>query len=61
MGATRKDGVVDGDCKVFGLDNLFVAGSSVFPNGDYVNPTLNLVALAGRLADHVIKTRAGVS
>lgn len=53
MGDAAIDGVVDRDCRVFGLTNLFVAGSSVFPSGDYVNPTLNLVALAGRLASHV--------
>lgn len=56
MGANSLEGVVDGNCRVFGLDNLFVAGSSVFPSSDYVNPTLNVVALAGRLADHVIRT-----
>lgn len=61
MGATARDGVVDGDCKVFGLNNMFVAGSSVFPSCDYVNPTLNLVALAGRLARHILETRTGVS
>jgi choline dehydrogenase-like flavoprotein len=38
---------------VHDLDNLYVAGSSVFPAGDYVNPTLNLVALAVRLAHHL--------
>ena len=42
-------GVVDTDCKVFGLENLYVSGSSVFPNGDYLNPTLNFLALAARL------------
>lgn len=53
MGDTAADGVVDTDSRVFGLANLFVVGSSVFPSGDYVNPTLNLVALAGRLATHI--------
>lgn len=55
MGETRQDGVVDRDCKVFGLGNMFVGGSSVFPSSDYVNPTLSIVALAGRLAEHAIK------
>jgi choline dehydrogenase-like flavoprotein len=50
-------GVVDADCRVFGVSNLFVAGSSVFPTSSYINPTLTLVALAVRLADHV-KARA---
>ena len=58
MGTTRmhrdpRHGVVDADCRVHGLANLFVAGSSVFPTGGYVNPTLTLVALALRLADHL--------
>ncbi len=58
MAASPQYGVVDANCKVFGLDNLYVAGSSVFPSGDYVNPTLNLVALAGRLAGHVLTRQA---
>jgi hypothetical protein len=53
MGDSPLDGVVDQNCRVFGLKNLFIAGSSVFPSGDYVNPTLNLVALAGRLGQHI--------
>jgi choline dehydrogenase-like flavoprotein len=46
-------GVVDRDCRVFGTDNLYLAGSSVFPTGGCANPTLNLVALALRLADQL--------
>lgn len=53
MAATEKEGVVDRNCKVFGLKNLFVAGSSVFTTGGYANPTLTIVALALRLADHL--------
>jgi choline dehydrogenase-like flavoprotein len=59
MGATRmhpdpRHGVVDEQCKVHGVTNLFVAGSSVFPTAlGYANPTLTLVALATRLADHL--------
>jgi choline dehydrogenase-like flavoprotein len=45
--------VVDAQCRVHGTDNLYVAGSSVFPSGGYANPTLTLVALALRLADHL--------
>ncbi len=59
MGATRmaeseKDGVVDPNCRVFGTNNLYVAGSSVFPRGGAHNPTMPLVQLALRLADHLI-------
>lgn len=58
MGTTRmhndpKQGVVDGNCRVHGISNLFVAGSSVFPTSGYANPTLTIVALALRLADYI--------
>ena len=60
MGTTRmhgdpKQGVVDADCRVHGVANLYVAGSSVFPTVGNVNPTFTLVALAIRLADHLKK------
>ena len=58
MGTTRmhpdpRHGVVDANSKVHGLENLFVAGGSVFPTSGYTNPTLTIVALALRLADHM--------
>jgi choline dehydrogenase-like flavoprotein len=58
MGTTRmhtdlKYGVVDENCCVHGISNLFIAGPSVFPTGGYANPSLTIVALAIRLADHV--------
>lgn len=57
-GATRMSrsdhhGVVDADCRVHGLQNLFVVGSSVFPVGGQANPTLAIIALAARLAAHL--------
>ena len=61
MGTTRmhddpRQGVVDVNCRVHGLDNLFVAGASCFTTGGAANPTLTLVALTLRLSDH-LKTR----
>lgn len=53
MGRSRADSVVDAHCRVHGYDNLYIAGSSVFPSGGYANPTLTIVALALRLADHL--------
>jgi choline dehydrogenase-like flavoprotein len=58
MGTTRmhrdpKQGVVDEHCRVHALSNLYIAGSSVFPTSGYANPTLTVVALAVRLADHI--------
>ena len=57
MGATPSDSVVDRDCRVHGYENLFVAGSSVFPTGGFANPTLTIVALALRLADTIASGR----
>jgi choline dehydrogenase-like flavoprotein len=59
MGATRmadspRDGYVDANCRVHGVPNLYIASSSVFPTGGYANPTLTIIALAARLADHLI-------
>jgi choline dehydrogenase-like flavoprotein len=53
MASTPRDGVVDRNCAVFGLPNLYVASSSVFATSGHANPTLNIVALALRLADHL--------
>jgi choline dehydrogenase-like flavoprotein len=53
MSADPKQGVVDADCRVHTSDNLYVAGSSVFSTSGYANPTLTIVALALRLADHL--------
>jgi choline dehydrogenase-like flavoprotein len=58
MGTTRmhddpKQGVVDANSQVHGIPNLYVAGSSVFPTYGSSNPTMNLVALTLRLADHL--------
>jgi choline dehydrogenase-like flavoprotein len=53
MAADPKAGVVDADCRVHGIGNLHIAGGSVFPTGGCANPTLTIVALALRLADHL--------
>jgi choline dehydrogenase-like flavoprotein len=56
MGTTRmhrdpKSGVVDEECRVHGIRNLYIAGSSVFPTTGWAPPTLTIIALALRLAD----------
>jgi choline dehydrogenase-like flavoprotein len=53
MAAQETDGVVDSNNRVFGVDNLFVSGASVFPTAGTANPTLTVVAMTLRLSDHL--------
>jgi choline dehydrogenase-like flavoprotein len=53
MSAVPADGVVDGDCRVHGVDNLFIASSSVLRTSAEANPTFTAVCLALRLAHHL--------
>jgi len=58
MGSTRMavspdKGVVDPNCKLFGIDGLYVISSAVFPTSGHSNPTLTIVALAYRLLEHL--------
>ena len=59
MGTTRmhrdpRRGVVDVNCAVHGVANLYIGGPSVFPTGGEANPTLTIVAMSLRLSDHII-------
>jgi choline dehydrogenase-like flavoprotein len=56
MSADPKQGVVDPDCRVHSISNLYVAGSSVFPTAGCDMPTMTIVALAIRMAAH-LRTR----
>jgi len=60
IGTTRmsddpKTGVVDRNCRVHGVNNLYIAGSSVFPTSTFANPTLTITAMSLRLADELRK------
>jgi choline dehydrogenase-like flavoprotein len=64
MGTTRmhdspKQGVVDRNCKVHGMGNLYVAGSSVFPTVGANFPTITIAALTLRLSEHLVKALRG--
>ncbi|MEM9579983.1 MAG: GMC family oxidoreductase [Pseudomonadota bacterium] len=53
MTADATTGVVDPNCRVFGSENLYLSGSSVFPSGGHANPTAPIMGLSLRLADHL--------
>ena len=53
MSADASTGVVNTDCRMHDVDNLWVGGSSVFSTGGVATPTYTLVALAVRLAEHL--------
>ena len=58
VGTTRmsehpRDGVVDANCRVHGVGNLYLGGSSVFPTSGYSGPTMMIIAFSLRLADHL--------
>ena len=56
MGTDPATSVVDGECRTHQLENMYIAGSSVFPTAGEANPTLTIVALAHRLADTLKRT-----
>ena len=53
MAADPKEGVVNSDCRLHNVNNLYIAGGSVFPTAGRANPTLTIIALALRLSDHL--------
>jgi choline dehydrogenase-like flavoprotein len=65
MASDPRHGVTDGWGRVHGLNNLHIAGSSLFPTAGWANPTLTILALALRTADRISEelgsARPGVS
>ncbi|SAL38119.1 glucose-methanol-choline oxidoreductase [Caballeronia sordidicola] len=64
MGTTRmhdspRQGVVDRNCQVHGMSNLYVAGSSVFPTVGANFPTITIAAMTLRLSEHILKALRG--
>jgi choline dehydrogenase-like flavoprotein len=55
MGIDPRTSVVDAQCKVHTVDNLYVAGSAVFPTSSQADPTLTVLALSLRLADRLVQ------
>ncbi len=64
MGTTRMSadpeyGVVNADGRIWDRENLYIAGSSIYPAAGYANPTLTIVAMAARLAEHLHRRLGG--
>lgn len=57
MSDDPKRGVVDRNCRVHGVPNLYLGGSSTFATTSWVNPTYTIVQLALRLGDHLAARR----
>lgn len=55
MGRDPRTSVVDANARVHDVANLYIAGSAVFPTSSQANPTLTLLALSLRLADHLAR------
>ena len=60
MSANPSNGVVDENCKMHHVSNLYIASSSVFPTSSQANPTLTIVAMAIRLADFLKQTQINI-
>ena len=56
MNTDPKQGVTDPNCRVHGINNLYIGGAAVYPTAGAVNPTFTLVALSLRLANHLKAT-----
>lgn len=56
MSMTPDEGVVDPNLKVWGINNLYVCSSAVFPTGSHSNPTATMLALGLRLVDFLTGT-----
>lgn len=58
MGNDERTSVVNRECQVHSVNNLYIAGSAVFPTSSQANPTLTLIALALRLGDKLAQRLA---
>jgi choline dehydrogenase-like flavoprotein len=54
MAASAAEGVVDTDLKLHGVSNAYVCSASVYPTSGFANPVHTMLALAMRLADHLV-------
>ena len=55
MGEDRAISVVNPECRVHEVENLYIADGSVFPTGSGLNPTLTIQANALRVGRHIVE------
>ncbi|MFN8603839.1 MAG: GMC family oxidoreductase [Candidatus Binatia bacterium] len=55
FGDDPRESVLDRDCRMHELDNVYVADASFFPSSGAVNPTLTIIANALRVADRILE------
>jgi choline dehydrogenase-like flavoprotein len=53
MSTSDSTGVVDTNLRLYGLSNIYICSSAVFPCSGFSNPTHTVLALAIRLCDHL--------
>lgn len=53
MSLDKSDGVVDKNCKVHDINNLYISGSSVFRSSGSINPGLTNMAISNRLGNYI--------
>jgi choline dehydrogenase-like flavoprotein len=56
MGDNPKTSVVDRNCKVHHVPNLFVSDGAVFPTQSAYEPTLTIMAIAARAGEHIAES-----
>lgn len=55
IGANPSESVVDTNCRVHGLENLFVCDASVFPTAVGVNPQISVMTVASIIASRIVR------
>ena len=55
FGDDPRDSVLDRDCRMHELDNVYVTDASFFPSSGAVNPTLTIIANALRVGDRLLE------
>ncbi len=53
MSTSPATGIVDPNLRLYGIDNVYICSSAVFPASGFSNPTHTLLALAVRLSEHL--------